>query len=86
MTARAGARVALRYVATAAARTTLEVRRGSKRVATVRANAKAGRNTIAWSGKIRRKAAAAGRYKLTLRATGADGQTDSTTAALRLKR
>jgi hypothetical protein len=85
VTARAGKRVALRYVATASARATLEVRRGSKRVATVRAKAKAGRNTIAWSGKIRRKAAAAGRYKLLLRVTGADGQTDSTTAALRLK-
>ncbi len=88
ITARAGKRVALRYAATAAARTRLVVRRGHKRVATVRAKAKAGRNTIAWSGKIRRgrKAAAAGRYKLALRVTGADGQRDSATAALRLKR
>jgi hypothetical protein len=86
VTARAGKRVALRYVSTAVARATLEVRRGGKRVARVKGNAQAGRNTIAWSGKIRRKAAPAGRYTLTLVATGADGQTDRTTASLRLRR
>jgi hypothetical protein len=84
--ARAGRRVSLRYAATAAARAALEIRRGGKRVATVRSKARAGRNTIRWSGKVRRKPAAAGRYKLTLVLTGADGQTDRSTAALRVRR
>jgi hypothetical protein len=86
VTKRAGRRVALRYVATAGARATLDVRRGGKRVARVKATAEPGRNTIAWSGRIRRKAAPAGRYALTLRATGGDGQTDRATVRLRLTR
>jgi hypothetical protein len=86
VTAQAGKRITLRYAATAAARATLHVIRGGKRVARVKAKVKAGRNTIAWSGKIRRKAARAGRYTLTLVATAADGQTDKATARLRLKR
>lgn len=86
LSARAGKRVALRYAATAAGRATLQVRRGSKRIATVRGAAKAGGNKIAWSGKVRRKAVAAGTYKLMLRVTGADGQSDTQTARLRVMR
>ena len=86
VTAQAGKRITLRYAATAAGRATLDVTRGGKRVARVKAKVKAGRNTIGWSGKIRRKAARAGRYTLTLVATAADGQTDKATARLRLKR
>jgi hypothetical protein len=84
--ARAGKRVALRYAATAAGRATLHVSRRGKRVASVRATAQAGRNTIRWSGKVRRKPVATGRYVLKLVLTGADGQTASSTARLRLTR
>jgi hypothetical protein len=86
LTARAGKRVALRYAATAAGRATLEVRRGSKRVATVRKDAQAGGNKITWNGKVRRKAVRAGRYELMLRVTGPDGQSDTQTARLRVMR
>jgi hypothetical protein len=78
--------VKLRYLATTAATSTLQVRRGRKLVARVRGAATEGRNTIRWSGKVRGKRAAAGRYKLTLRAVSADGQTATETASLRLRR
>jgi hypothetical protein len=84
--ARAGRRIALRYAATAAGRAALQIRRGAKRIATVRGTAKAGVNTIRWSGKVRRTPVAAGRYKLTLVVTGADGQRDRTSARLRVTR
>jgi hypothetical protein len=85
LVARAGKRVSLRYLSTVAATSTLHVRRAGKRVATVRAAARSGANTISWNGRIGKKAARAGSYRLTLRAVGADGQSDTTTATLKLK-
>lgn len=76
----------LGYRATTGARSTLEVRRGTKVVATVRGAAKEGRNTIKWSGKAGRKAAPAGRYALRLTAASADGQTAVDSARLTIKR
>ena len=50
-TSKAGKKVALPYVATTKADATLEVRKGSKLLATVEADAAEGRNTISWDGK-----------------------------------
>ena len=89
-TAKAGKKVALGYVATTKAETTLEVRKGSKLVATVKAAAAEGRNTISWDGKDasgkKPKAAAPGNYTLALSARSADGQTANDSAKLTVKR
>ncbi len=85
--ATAGRPVSLRYLSTVSASATLEVRRGTKRVARVAGRAAAGRNRIAWNGKEGRKAARAGRYTLvlTLRAGGqtATDRVAATVAATR---
>ena len=76
-TVRRGKPVLVRYVSTTAARVVLEVFKGSRRVAAISGRAKEGRNSIRWNGKVSRKAATAGRYKLVLRATsGAQLVTD----------
>jgi hypothetical protein len=67
-----GSRVSLRYVATIAANVTLDVFRGSKRIARIRGTARSGRNSIAWNGKNGKKAAAPGTYKLRLTAVNGD--------------
>ena len=46
--------------------------------------ARTGRNAIAWNGRIGRKAAPAGAYRLVLIARSADGQTATARARLRL--
>ena len=77
LTVRRGKPVLVRYVSTTTARVVLEVFKGSRRVAAISGRAKEGRNSIRWNGKVSRKAAAAGRYKLVLRATsGAQLVTD----------
>ena len=77
LTVRRGKTVLVRYVSTTSARVVLEVFKGSRRVAAISGRAKEGRNSIRWNGKVSRKAAAAGRYKLVLRATsGAQLVTD----------
>ena len=77
LTVRRGKAVLVRYVSTTSARVVLEVFKGSRRVAAISGRAKEGRNSIRWNGKVSRKAAAAGRYKLVLRATsGAQLVTD----------
>ena len=82
--ARRGRRVAFRYVSTAPATVSLLVRRGTRRVTTVRGRAKLGVNTIAWNGRQRRRAAAAGVYRLLLTAT-AGTQKATTSATVRLR-
>jgi hypothetical protein len=82
---KAGKAVTLSYAATAAAKSTLTITKGAKRIATVTGNSKAGANTIRWNGKAGKKAAAAGAYKLTLSALGTDGQKATTTVSLKLK-
>lgn len=84
--AKRGRTVALSYAATAAATSTLTISRGAKRIATVRARAKEGANTIRWNGRQGKRAAAAGAYTLRLRAVGADGQTATVKVALRVSR
>jgi hypothetical protein len=83
---RSGQGLALPFLSTAPATATLEIRRGKKLVASVRKRAKLGSNTIVWSGKAHRKVVGPGRYGLTLKTVGADGQTGSASASLRLTR
>jgi hypothetical protein len=86
VTAKRGKTVKLGYLTTAGAKSTLEVRKGKKVVATVKGAAKEGRNTIKWNGKVGRKAAAAGNYTLVLSASSDDGQKATSSAKLTLKR
>jgi hypothetical protein len=83
---KAGKAVTLGYASTAAAKSTLTILKGRKKIATVTGSSKAGANTIRWNGKSGKKKAAAGAYKLTLSAVGTDGQTATTTVALKLRR
>lgn len=83
---RSGQGLALPYVATAVAASTLQIRKGRRTVATVKARARTGRNTITWNGKSAGKVVPAGSYTLVLGAKSADGQTDSTSAKLKLTR
>ena len=89
-TAKAGKKVALGYVTTAKADATLEVRKGSKLIATVKVAAAEGRNTISWDGKDasgkKPKAAAPGNYTLELSAESADGQSAVDSAKLTIKK
>jgi hypothetical protein len=81
---RSGQGLSLPFVSTGAGTATLEIRRGSTLVATVLKKAKLGANTIVWSGKAGRKVVKPGRYKLTVKTVGTDGQTGSATGSLRL--
>jgi hypothetical protein len=83
---KAGRSISLTYASTAPARTTLIVSRAGKAVATVRATAVKGANTITWTGRIGKTRAPAGAYRLTVKAVGSDGQTDATTVSLTLRR
>jgi hypothetical protein len=84
---KAGARVKLKYVATTAARATLTVTKGTKKVAAVAGATVSGANTITWNGKAAKgKRAAAGVYRLALRVVGTDGQVATAAATLRLTR
>ena len=69
---RRGRPVVLRYVATTDAQIVLEVFRGAERVAAVPGRARAGRNAVRWNGRAGRVPAAAGRYRLLLRATAGE--------------
>ena len=85
LTARRGKPVLLRYVSTTDARVILEVFKGKRRVASIPGRAREGRNAIRWNGKAGGRAAAAGVYKLVLRATSA-GQVVSDAATVRVTR
>jgi hypothetical protein len=74
------------YVATDRGTATLEVLRGRTRVARVRGRTRAGRNAIAWNGRVGRRAAKPARYTLRLRLIGSDGQTAGDTARLTVRR
>ncbi len=84
VSARAGSRVKLNYVATVGADVTLEVRRGARVIATIQGTAQEGRNSITWNGKVRRKPAKPGSYILALSARSSDGQQASDSAKLRV--
>jgi hypothetical protein len=86
LTGTSGKKVTLDYIATVKGDATLAVLKGSKTVATIDDKFSAGRNRVAWNGKLKGKAAAPGAYKLKLTVESADGQTTSQTAKLSLKK
>jgi hypothetical protein len=81
---RSGQGLSLPYVSTAAAAATLEVRKGTKVIASVKKRAKLGSNTIVWTGRWGKTFARPGSYRITLKTVGADGQTGSASASLKL--
>lgn len=87
-TAIAGRGVTVRFIATADANVTLEVRRCGSRTVVARnaAATRAGRGKIKWNGRIGRSRPAPGCYILALRAVSSDGQVATDRAKLRLTR
>jgi hypothetical protein len=84
LTIRRGRAVTLRYVSTTSARVVLEVLKGTRRVAAVPGNARPGKNAIRWNGKVGRKTAPAGTYRMKLTATtGQQVAQDRATVRLR---
>lgn len=77
---RAGTRLKLRYVTTRAARATLELRRGSRRVRRFRANPRAGLNAFTML------APTAGSYRLVLAVTTSDAKSSRATARLLVRK
>ena len=71
----------LSYASTAAARSTLTLRRGAKPIASVKTTTKRGANAV----RVPTRRLAAGSYTLTLKATGADGQIATSRVALKLR-
>jgi len=84
LSARRGKRVTLRYVSTTTAQVMLEVFRGTRRVFATVGSARPGKNAIRWNGKVDRKKAPAGLYRLKLTATSGD-QVATDRAAVRLR-
>jgi hypothetical protein len=82
--AKAGSKVKVKYVATTAAKATLTVTKGTKKVATVTGAVSSGANTITWTSKTKGKRVAKGSYALALRVVGADGQVATTKATVKL--
>jgi hypothetical protein len=85
MTSVAGRRLTVRYLATADATSTMFVRRAGKTIAKVNAPAHRGINRIVWNGKAGKRTAKPGRYKLTLRVVGPDGQRHRASARLTVR-
>ena len=85
MSGLAGRRLTVRYLATTDATSTMFVRRAGKTIAKVTAPAHPGKNRIVWNGKAGTRTARPGRYKLTLRVAGPDGQRHQASARLTLR-
>jgi len=87
LAARTGRRFSVPFVATDRANAVLEIRKGRKVLARVRARAKSGRNSLRVGARpASRKALKGGSYTLRLALTGADGQKATDTARLRVRR
>jgi hypothetical protein len=82
LVAKRGAAVRLKYVATAAARATLTVTKGTKKVATVTGAVVSGTNAITWRTA---KKTARGKYALALKVVGSDGQATTVKASVTLR-
>ena len=76
----------LDYISTVAGTAKLERPQGQQDRRERSGRAGTGRNKISWNGKVGKKPAAAGTYKLKLAVKRADGQTASETAKLALKK
>ncbi|HET6508201.1 MAG TPA: FG-GAP-like repeat-containing protein [Baekduia sp.] len=86
LTAKRGAKVAVGLALGRAAKVILRVKHGGRTVDLLRASATEGRNTIAWDGKLGRKAAPAGTYRLDVYAVAADGRAARRSVTLTIKR
>ena len=87
LAARTGRRFSVPFVATDRANAVLEIRKGRKVLARVRARAKSGRNSLRVGARpASRKALKGGSYTLRLALTGADGQKATDTARLSVRR
>jgi hypothetical protein len=75
-------KIKIPYLATEASSVTVEIRKGRKLVATLKGNAKAGRNTITW--KTPKKLATGG-YALKLTARSPAGETSTDSAKLTVR-
>ncbi len=81
-----GKRVQVRFVLGGPAKVTLTVLRGKKVVATISTKrGKAGRGSLTWNGRIKRKPAPRGTYKIVVRAVPAAGAAARDTATLRIR-
>jgi hypothetical protein len=83
--ARPGAKVVVGFALGRAAKLVLRVKRGGRTVDLARASAQEGRGTLIWDGRLGRKAAPAGTYRLELYAVAADGRAARASVALTLK-
>ena len=73
------------FVLNGPAKLTLTVTRGRRVVAKVTSTRRrGGRGSLAWNGRVNRKAAARGSYKITLRAVPTTGAVIRDTATLRI--
>jgi hypothetical protein len=72
--ARAGAVVPVGFALGRAAKVVLRVKRGPRTVEIVRASLREGRHSLKWDGRLGRRAAPAGRYRLDVYAVAADGR------------
>lgn len=82
LAARHGALVKVGFALGRAAKLVVRVKRGARTVAVLRSSQKGGRGTIAWDGRLNRKAAPAGRYRLDVYAVAADGRAARGSVAL----
>ncbi len=81
-----GKRVRMRFVLSAPAKVTLTVLRGKKVVAKLSTTRRtSGRGSLTWNGRIKRKLAPRGAYKIIVRAVSPVGATARDTATLRIR-
>ncbi len=84
--ARRGKKVTLRFVLSGPAKVTLTIRRGKKVVARMRTTrTKGGSSKLTWNGRIKRRVAPKGTYRVSMRAVPARGTAATDTATVRLR-
>jgi hypothetical protein len=85
LTAKPGAAVKVGFALGRAAKLVLRVKHGGRTVDIARASEHEGRGTIAWDGKLGRKAAPKGTYRLDVYAVAADGRAARASVVLSIK-
>jgi hypothetical protein len=83
--AKPGAAVKVGFALGRAAKLVLRVKHGGRTVEIVRASERAGRGTIVWDGKLGKRAAPKGAYRLDVYAVAADGRAARASVALAIK-
>jgi hypothetical protein len=85
LTARPGAKVSVGFALGRAAKLVLRVKHGGRTVDLLRASAHEGRGTVVWDGKLGRRAAPKGAYRLDVHAVAADGRAARASVTLIIK-